>query len=58
MGNNFLHLLGFEVGYSPVLVNEKIVIVRVLTQKMIGHFKVEKYLCEVVQRYRICSSVG
>jgi hypothetical protein len=23
MGNNFLHLLGFEVGYSPVLVNKK-----------------------------------
>jgi hypothetical protein len=57
MGNNFLHLLGFEVGYSPVLVNKKIVIVIVLTQKMIRHFKVEKYLCEVIKRHRTCSSV-
>ncbi len=50
MGNNFLHLLGFEARYPPALLHKKnMVIVVVFTRKMIKHFKVEKYLCEVIQ---------
>ncbi len=53
VANNFLHLLGFEIGYPTVLLNKKnMVIVVVFTQKMIRHFKDEKYLCEAVQRHR------
>ncbi len=59
VANNFLHLLRFEIGHPTVLLNKRnMVIVVVFTQKMIRHFKDEKYLCEAVQRHRTCSSVG
>jgi hypothetical protein len=51
-------MLGFEAKYPPALLNKKMLIVVVFAQKMIRLFKDEKYLYEVVQKHRTCSSVG
>jgi hypothetical protein len=59
VANSVLHLQGFEArdAYFRYSIIKSMPMLIIFTQKMIRHFKVGEYLCEVLNKYRTSSSV-